>query len=69
MCRSSSIVDLHRPKPRIRDARLCHFCSWNVVQTEAQFVMECPICNPIKERLLSLFLKSSMRESQFVFFN
>ena len=55
MCRSSSIVDLHRPKPRIRDARLCHFCSWNVVQNEAQFVMECPICNPIKERLPSLF--------------
>ena len=28
--------------PIARDTRLCHFCSYNEVESEAHFVLECP---------------------------
>ena len=41
--------------PISRDTRLCHFCSYNAVENEAHFMLECPIYNPIKDKFPSLF--------------
>ena len=37
-----------------RDTRLCHFCSSNVVENEAHFVLECPLYNQIRDKFSSL---------------
>ena len=41
--------------PISRDNRLCHFCSYNVVENEAHFVLECPLYNSIRDKFQSLF--------------
>ena len=41
--------------PISRDTRLCRFCSFNVVENEAHFVLECPLYNPIRDQFPSLF--------------
>ena len=38
-----------------RDNRLCHFYSYNVVENEVDFVLECPLYNPIRDKFSSLF--------------
>ena len=40
---------------------LCHFCSYNVVENEAHFVFECPLCNFIRDRFHSLIEKVVLR--------
>jgi hypothetical protein len=35
--------------------RLCHLCSYNAVASEAHFVLECPLYNPIKVKFPSIF--------------
>ena len=37
------------------DTRLCHFCSYNAVENEAHFMLECPLYNPIRDKFPSLF--------------
>jgi hypothetical protein len=27
---------------------LCHICSYNVIETEVRFVLECPVYNPVR---------------------
>ena len=41
--------------PTSRDNRLCHFCSYDMVENEAHFVFEYPLFNPIREKFSSLF--------------
>jgi hypothetical protein len=41
--------------PISRDNRLCHFSFYNVIENEAHFVLECPLYNPIRDKLPSLF--------------
>ena len=43
--------------------RLCHFCSYTVVEKEAHFVLECPPYNFIRDKFQSLLEESSTRES------
>ena len=43
--------------PISRDTRLCHFCSYNVVENEAHFVLKCPLNDPIRDKFPSLFEK------------
>ena len=33
--------------------RLCHFCSYNVVENEAHFVLKCALYNPIRVKFPS----------------
>ena len=40
-----------------RDNRLCHFCSYNVVENETHYVLECPLYNSIRDKFQSLFKK------------
>ena len=37
-----------------RDNRLCHFCSCNVGENEAYFVLECPLYNFIRDKFQSI---------------
>jgi hypothetical protein len=32
--------------PISRDDKLCHFCSYNAIESEGHFVLECPLYNP-----------------------
>ena len=41
--------------PIFRDTRLCHFCSYNVVENEARFVLERPLHKSIRDEFPSLF--------------
>ena len=41
--------------PISRDKRLCHFCSYNAVENEAYFVLECPLHNPIRDQFPPIF--------------
>ena len=41
--------------PICKDTRLCHFCSYNAVENEASFVLECPLYNPNRKKSPSLF--------------
>jgi len=41
--------------PISRDKRLCNFCSYNVVENEAHFVLECPLYSSIRDKFQSLF--------------
>ena len=44
--------------PISRDTRICHFChfcSYNTIENEAQFVLECSLYNPIRDKFPSLF--------------
>jgi hypothetical protein len=41
--------------PISRDNRPCHFCSYNAVENEAHFVLECPLCNHVRDKFPSLF--------------
>ena len=41
--------------PISRDNRLCHFCSYIVVENEVCFELECPMYNPIWDKFSSLF--------------
>ena len=41
--------------PIARDNRLCHFCSYDIVENEAHFVLECPLYNSIRDKFQSLF--------------
>ena len=60
-----TIVAYHTSNPRlaieigwwmtIPISRLRHFCSYNAVEDEAQFVLECPLYNPIIYKFPSLF--------------
>ena len=43
--------------PMPRENRLCHFCSYNVVENEAQFVLECPLFNSIRDKFQTLLKK------------
>ena len=36
--------------PISRDARLCHFFSYNAIENEAHFMLECPLHNPIRDK-------------------
>ena len=36
--------------PVSRDNRLCHSCSYNVVENEACFMLECPLNNSIRDK-------------------
>ena len=38
-----------------RDTRQCHFCSYNAIENEAHFVLECPLYKPIKDKFPLLF--------------
>ena len=38
-----------------RNDRLCHICSFNVVEDEAHFVMECPLYIFVRKNFLSRF--------------
>ena len=56
-----------------RDNRLCHFCSYNAIDNEAHFVLECPLYNLAKDKFPSLFenvilgsLKSFLQSDQQV---
>ena len=39
--------------PISRDDRLCHFSSYDVVENEADFVLECPLYNSIIDKFQS----------------
>ena len=59
--------------PISRDTILCHFCSYNGIENEAHFVLECPLYNRIRNKFPSLFenavprsLKSSFQLDQQV---
>ena len=39
----------------LKDDILCHFCTYNVVASEARFVSECPLYEFIEDNLPSLF--------------
>jgi hypothetical protein len=41
--------------PISRDTRLCHFCSYSTVENEAHFLLDCPLCKPIRAKFPSLF--------------
>jgi hypothetical protein len=41
--------------PISRDTGLCHFCSYNTVENEAHYVLECPLYDPIRDKFPSLF--------------
>ena len=41
--------------PISRDTKLCHFYSYDAVENEAHFVLECPLYNPIRDKFPSLF--------------
>ena len=56
-----------------RDTRLCHFCSYDAIENEARYVLECPLYNPTRDKFTSLFenevlesLKSFFQSSQQV---
>ena len=40
--------------PISRDTGLCHFCSYNIVESEAHYVLECPLYDPIRDKFPSL---------------
>ena len=42
--------------PISRDSRVCHFCSYNVVEIEAHFVLESPLYNSVRDKSRSLFV-------------
>ena len=58
---TSQIIDLplkigrRSTLPTSRDNRLCHFCSYNKVENEVDFVSECPLFNPVRDHFSSLF--------------
>jgi hypothetical protein len=35
--------------------KLCHFCSYDAIENEAHFVLDCPLNNPIEDKFPSLF--------------
>lgn len=35
--------------------QLCHFCSYAVIEDDVYFMLECPLCNPIRDKFPSLF--------------
>ena len=41
--------------PISRENKLCHFCSYNIVESEAHFVLECPLYDSIRGKFQSLF--------------
>jgi hypothetical protein len=41
--------------PLSGDTRLCHFCSYDAIENEAHFMLECPLYNLIKDKFPSLF--------------
>ena len=45
-----------------KDNKLGHFCSHNVVDTKAHFVLKCPLYNSIRDNFKSLF-GNAFRES------
>ena len=53
--------------PISRDNILCRFCSYNEVDIEAHFVLECSLYNPIGDKLPSLF-ENVVLESLMSFF-
>jgi hypothetical protein len=46
--------------PISRDNRLCHCFSYNIVENETHFVLECPLYNPISDKFQYLFTKASI---------
>jgi hypothetical protein len=60
-------LDDGRVIPVSRDTRLCHFCSYNVIENEAYFVLECPLYNPIRDKFPSQF-KNVVPSSLKLFF-
>ena len=40
-----------------RDNKLCHFCSYNIVENEANFVLKYPLYNFIRDKFQSLLKK------------
>ena len=53
--------------PISRDDELCYFCSYNVAENEAHFVLECPLYNPIKDKFQSLLEKVVLRSLKSFF--
>jgi hypothetical protein len=53
--------------PISKEIRLCHFCSYQVVEDESHFVLEYLLYNPIKDKFSSLF-ENAILESLKSFF-
>ena len=53
--------------PVSRDTKLCPFCSYDVVGNEAHNVLECPLCNPIRDKFPSLFENLLLRSRKSFF--
>ena len=54
-CHRSPLASLWATIPISGDTRLCHFVSYNAVENEVRFMLECPLYNPIKDKFPSLF--------------
>ena len=47
--------------PIPEENKLCHFCSYTVIESKAHFVLECPMYNPLRANFPSVFEKCSVR--------
>ena len=47
--------------------RLWHFFSYNVVESEAHIMLECPLYNPIRDKFQSLFEKIVLGNLEYLF--
>ena len=41
--------------PISSDTRLCHVCFYDTFENEAQFMLKCPLYNPIRDKFPSVF--------------
>ena len=41
--------------PIAKDTRKNHFCSYNAIENEANYVLKCTLYNPIRDKFPSLF--------------
>lgn len=53
--------------PIRRDNKVCHCCSYKVIENEAPFVLECPLYNSISDRFPSLFQNVVLGSLKFFF--
>ena len=44
------MYDINALYQSLEDNKLCHFCSYNGIEIEGHFVLECPLYNSIKDK-------------------
>ena len=54
-CKIADMYNINDLSQSLEDNNVCHFCSYNVIEFEGHFVLECPLYDSIRDKFPSLF--------------